>query len=70
MRRKKEKPLHNVLKQRLAMLGKSQGWLSRETGITINHVNKIVNGYYNPQLLSAKKIAKALNCMIDDLWLF
>ena len=65
---KKPRALKNSIKARLELVGKSQGWLSRETRIGRNHLSKIVNGHHNPQLLSAKLIARALNCLIDDLW--
>jgi len=65
---KKAKPLRNVIKDRLIRLDKSIGWLSRETGLDRNELGKIIRGVHNPQLATAKKIAKALTCLIDDLW--
>ena len=65
---KKQRVLRNSIKSRLELHGRSQGWLSRETKIGRAHLNKIVNAKYNPQLLTAKLIARALNCLIDDLW--
>jgi len=64
----KQKTLKNSIRERLEKLGRSQGWLSRETGIGRNHLSKIVNGHYNPQLLTAKLIARSLHCLVDDLW--
>ena len=69
-KRKKEKLIRNVLRQRLEMLGKTQSWLSQETGISLHHINALINCRWNPQLSSAMKIAKALVAKIDDLWFY
>ena len=73
---RKKRIIRNRIPDRLRELNRSrgedvelsQGWLSRESGISRQHLNKIVNCKYNPQLLTAKKIARALRCTIDDLW--
>lgn len=64
----KKKIIRNSIKERLEKIDRSQGWLSRRTGIDRTHLGKIVNGTHNPGLLTAKKIADALTCLIDDLW--
>lgn len=64
----KQQQLKNSIAERLRKMDRSQSWLSRETRIGRAHINKIVNGKFNPQLHSAKLIADALHCLIDDLW--
>ncbi len=64
----KQKQLKNCIAARLRKMDRSQGWLSRETLIGRAHINKIVNGRFNPQLHTAKLIADTLHCLIDDLW--
>ena len=60
--------LKNSIKKRLEKLGRSQGWLSRTSGLSTHHINKIVNGRITPNLETAFKISKALRCLVDDLW--
>ena len=69
-RRKKEKQIRNILRQRLAMLGKSQSWLADKTGISINHINTVINGKWIPTLTTAMKISEALVSKVDDLWFY
>ncbi len=60
--------LKNKIKKRLEKLERSQGWLSRTTGLSRQHVNKIANNRITPNLETAFKISKALRCRVDDLW--
>ena len=66
--KRKLPPIHNLIKPRLEKLGKSIGWLSRETNLDRVHLGRIIRWSNNPNLGTAKRIAKTLNCMIDDLW--
>ena len=56
------------LGERLAAMGKTQGWLSRKLGMTRQQVSSYVRGAH-PSLFTAYKIAGALNCTIEDLWI-
>jgi len=61
----------NIIAQKLRIRGKSQGWLAQRTGIDIFHINKLIKDRFkNPRIETANKIAKALDCAIEDLWIF
>jgi len=57
------------IQKRLDELGKSQGWLARETGFTREYINKIISGKVsNPGIKNCKKIAKVLGRYPFELW--
>lgn len=41
--------------------------ISRSTGISVAHISRIFNGQSNPTLVTASKLARYLNCTLDDL---
>ena len=48
---------------------KSQGWLAQRTGLAHEYVNRLAKDKIkDPKVSTAKKIAKALGCFIEDLW--
>ena len=48
---------------------KSQGWLAQRTGLKHEYVNRLVkDNIPDPRVSTARKIAKALGCFIEDLW--
>jgi DNA-binding XRE family transcriptional regulator len=60
----------NKVQERLNEIGRSQGWLSRETGYSREYINKIISGKVpNPGIDACKKIAKALGRYVEELWL-
>jgi len=60
----------NTIKKRCRDIGKSLGQVSRETGISRHHLSNIVNDKATPKIDTAYKIARALECNIEDLWSF
>jgi len=67
----------NLIAQKLGIKGKSQGWLVDRikklfptSKITRQSLNAIIKNRYNPTLLNAYKISKAMGCLIEELWSF
>ena len=58
----------NLIKEKLRLMGKSQGWLSQRTGIGRVHLNKIVLEHVTPLLPTAMKISNALKCAVEELF--
>jgi len=57
-----------ILKDTLDILGKSQYWLSKETGITFPTINNLCkNKTTKIDFTTLEKICKALNCEITDV---
>lgn len=46
--------------------GKNQKWLAEETGIDPHLISEYVNGKTTPNVYNADRMAKALDCFIDD----
>jgi len=60
---------NNKIRERLVEIGRSQGWLARQTGYSTEYINRIVNGKLkNPGIEACKKIAKILGRMVEELW--
>lgn len=56
------------IKKPLDKLGKSKYWLSRETGISQNHISKMYNGSTERIYLNTlDKLCNALDCEISDI---
>lgn len=55
------------LKTLLELRGMTQNELSEETGISQVSISKYLNGKSDPSLLNVLKIARALDCSLDDL---
>ena len=59
------------IKQILKNKGKTAYWLAKKTGISPNNIGKICNGETkNIRLDTMEKLCKALECEIEDLFLF
>lgn len=59
------------IKQILQNKGKTAYWLAKKTGISPNNIGKICNGETkNIRLDTMEKLCKALECEIEDLFLF
>ena len=59
------------IKQIIQNKGKTAYWLDKKTGISTNNKGKIFNGETkNIRLDTREKLCKALECEIEDLFLF
>ena len=59
------------IKQILQNKGKTAYWLAKKTGISPNNIGKICNcETKNIRLDTMEKLCKALECEIEDLFLF
>lgn len=54
----------------LFRLGKTQNWLSEQTGISKQRISAYVNLRVIMTIQVAKIIAQVLRCSIDDLYVF
>jgi DNA-binding XRE family transcriptional regulator len=61
--------LKSLIQARLIQQGRSQGWLSRQLGSERGYVSRIVRGLVTPKIDTAYRIAAALHCTIEDLWI-
>ena len=59
--------LNNLPKLRIAA-GLTQEALSKSAGVSRKSINAIENGIYVPSTVLALKIAKTLNCSVEDLF--
>lgn len=62
------KPGRCLLKQRLKEIGRTQQWLSEITGITKSQISDYATNRRVMTLSTAKTIANAIGCNIDDLY--
>lgn len=58
------------LKPKLEVMGKSQGWLSKEAKVSRHHLSNIANMKIIPRINIANRIAKAMGCNIENIWIF
>ncbi|MBE2919383.1 helix-turn-helix transcriptional regulator [Anoxybacillus flavithermus] len=58
------------IKVRLAELNMKQQELSKKLGVTKQTLNSWVNGRSVPTLETSFRIAKYLNCKVDDLFVY
>jgi len=65
---KNHKNLLNNLKQLRTSAGITQQELSDSAEVSRKSINAIENGIYVPSTVLALKIAKTLNCSIEDLF--
>jgi len=65
---KNHKELHNQLEERRRISGLTQSELAGKVNVSRKSINSVENGIYIPTTLLALKIAKALNCTVDDLF--
>lgn len=60
----------NHLEKRRSGVGMFRTELARRAGISATHVRYLETGKSLPSLATAKRIAEALHCDVDDLWTF
>jgi DNA-binding XRE family transcriptional regulator len=57
------------IKERLAELGVSQGWLSRMMSLDRGTINRYCNGNLLPHFERCLEMAVFLACHVEDLWI-
>ncbi|MDG1080399.1 MAG: helix-turn-helix transcriptional regulator [Porticoccaceae bacterium] len=65
---KNHKKLQNNLEELRKSAGLTQQELSESAEVSRKSINAIENGIYVPSTVLALKIAKALNCSVEDLF--
>ena len=65
---KNHKELNNKLEEFRKASGLTQSELAEKVEVSRKSINSVENGIYIPTTLLALKIAKALNCTVDDLF--
>ena len=65
---KHHKELNNQLEELRKASGLTQSELAEKVEVSRKSINSVENGIYIPTTLLALKIAKALNCTVDDLF--
>ncbi len=65
---KNHKELNNQLEELRKASGLTQSELAEKVEVSRKSINSVENGIYIPTTLLALKIAKALNCTVDDLF--
>ncbi len=65
---KDHKKLLNNLEQLRKAAGFTQQQLSMEAEVSRKSINAIENGIYVPSTVLALKIAKTINCKVEDLF--
>jgi|TARA_B110000008_G_scaffold264106_1_gene288110 putative transcriptional regulator len=66
---KDHKKLLNNLEQLRKAAGFTQQQLSLEAEVSRKSINAIENGIYVPSTVLALKIAKTINCKVEDLFI-
>ncbi|OZB90095.1 helix-turn-helix domain-containing protein [Paenibacillus sp. XY044] len=64
------KPGRCLLSQRLKEINKNQQWLSEKTSISKTQISDYANNRKVMMIWTAKTIAEAIGCYIDDLYEF
>jgi transcriptional regulator with XRE-family HTH domain len=59
-----------LIPELLHKIGKSQRWLANKVGDSESQVSQYVIMYRIMNLQTAKRYAEALNCLIDDLYIW
>ena len=65
---KNHKELNNKLEEFRKASSLTQSELAEKVEVSRKSINSVENGIYIPTTLLALKIAKALNCTVDDLF--
>ena len=65
---KSHKELNNQLEELRKASCLTQSELAEKVEVSRKSINSVENGIYIPTTLLALKIAKALNCTVDDLF--
>ena len=68
MTQSQEPRLLNQLKVRRAMNNLTQGDLAERIGVTRKSVNSIENGHFVPSTELALKMARVMDCTVEDLF--
>ncbi|AGO48552.1 transcriptional repressor [Cellulophaga phage phi18:3] len=55
----------DYVSERMQNLGITQGFISRETGISQGDISKIIRGLKRPSIVTASRILKAINSEIN-----
>lgn len=61
--------MKNVIGAKLNEMGKTQGWLARETGLGKSTISDLVSQKTEPRFVTAVKIWKATGCTVEKLFL-
>lgn len=64
------KPGRCLISERLEKIKENQQWLSEKTGISKSQISDYANNRRYMSLGTAKTIASALKCQIEDLYVF
>jgi DNA-binding XRE family transcriptional regulator len=59
----------NLIEEKLRFRKKNKSWLAHKSGLTRSHLSRIANGHIEPGLRAARKIAVALDCCIEDVFI-
>lgn len=62
--------MQNIIKQRARILGLSLGQVSRKANISRRSMTRISKGETEPLISTAYRISKAMDCKIEELWIF
>jgi len=63
--------MKNLIREKLDVRKRGYDWLSEKTGLTKAQICRIVTGQARrPSIITAHKLAHALDCTIEELWIF
>lgn len=68
MPRKPKVTIHNQVKARIYQLGFKMGDVARAVGISKTQLSRICSGDNIPSLPTALRLAKVLQCHVDELF--
>lgn len=60
----------NLIKQKLRVKKKTIGWLAQRSGVSKRQLIRIIKDNVDPLVSTAYKISKALDCTIEEVFLF
>ena len=63
-------PLNNHLKEYRARLGVNQQEMGQLVGTSRQTISQIERGDYSPSVTLALKLAKACDCMVEDIFVY
>ena len=63
-------PLYNRLKEYRARLGVNQQEMGKLVGTSRQTISQIERGDYSPSVTLALKLAKACDCMVEDIFVY
>lgn len=62
--------MDNLINIKLKIRKKNKSWLARQSGLDLSVISRVAAGKRKPNLLTAHKIASALNSFIEELFIF